>query len=126
MQVPMSPDAAPTSRTENLPDDGIVSANSLRSVECPPQRRLIRIRSRRLARASSGGRPSRSSGRINRLPRQCIRAPEYPSTLLQLLKWAESSLKETITVADSDSSENSGAKIPILFGAVVALVAASL
>jgi len=29
-------------------------------------------------------------------------------------------------VADSDSSENSGAKIPILFGAVVALVAASL
>ena len=29
-------------------------------------------------------------------------------------------------MADSDSSENSGAKIPILFGAVVALVAASL
>ena len=29
-------------------------------------------------------------------------------------------------MADSDSSDNSGAKIPILFGAVVALVAASL
>ena len=57
-----SPEAAPTSNSENPEAGGETDASTFRSVEWPPKRSLIRTRSARFGRASSGGTWSSISG----------------------------------------------------------------